>query len=165
MNATAKLRHRAGRRVTSALWGLFVMGAGGLMIAGLSGFWIDFQLATIVVLSALGVWLLLTAAVSGIGRHKDVARATAPVVEEPAVQEPAVEEPTVEEPAVQEPVADNPAVDEPAVVEPAPKPAATKPAATKPATKKPATKKPATAKPAKKAPAPEKSTPEKPAED
>src|SRR5690554_3099155 len=60
------------------------MGAGGLMIATLSGYDIDLQLIAIIVLGALGAWLLLSAAVSGLGRKKQVAQATAPVVEEPA---------------------------------------------------------------------------------
>lgn len=100
MIATAKLRRRAGQRISSALWALLVMGAGALMIATLSGYDIDMQLILIIVLGALGVWLLLSAAVSGIGRQKQVARATAPVVEEPAP--PVAENPTTledEEPA------------------------------------------------------------------
>src|SRR5690554_5633174 len=60
------------------------MGAGGLMIATLSGYDIDLQLIAIIVLGALGAWLLLSAALSGLGRQKQVAQATAPVVEEPA---------------------------------------------------------------------------------
>lgn len=104
MIATAKLRRRAGQRLTSALWAVLVMGAGGLMIATLSGVEVDLQLLLIIVLGALGVWLLLSAAVAGIDRQKQVMKATAPVAEEPA--------PVAEEPApadVNEPISDEPA--------------------------------------------------------
>ena len=84
---TTTLRRRAGQRISAALWGLLVIGAGSLMIAALSGYEVDIQLAFIVLLAAVGGWMLLSAAVSGIGRQKEVARATTPTVEEPASTE------------------------------------------------------------------------------
>lgn len=85
MMTIANPRRRAGQRVSSAVWGLLVAGAGGLMIAAFSGYEIDLELAAIIVLGAVGAWLLLSAAVSGIGRKREVARATAPTVEERVV--------------------------------------------------------------------------------
>ena len=87
MTTATTLRRRAGQRISATAWGLLVMGSGGLMIAALSGYDIDLQLGAIIVLSAVGAWLLLSAAVSGIGRRKEIARATEPTVEEPAEPE------------------------------------------------------------------------------
>ena len=75
-------RRRAGQRISSALWGLLVAGVGALLIASYSGYEIDLELAAIIVLAAIGGWLLLSAAVSGIGRQREISRATAPTVEE-----------------------------------------------------------------------------------
>jgi len=80
------VRRPAGRRISGALWGLLVTGAGVLLIASLSGFELDFELAAILVLAALGGWLLLSAAVSGIGRKREIAYATSPTVEETVEQ-------------------------------------------------------------------------------
>ncbi|WP_062131721.1 hypothetical protein [Demequina aestuarii] len=82
MSATAAIRRRAGQRISSALWGLLVTGVGGLLIASYSGYEIDLELAAIIVLAAIGGWLLVSAAVSGIGRQREISRATAPTVEE-----------------------------------------------------------------------------------
>ncbi|MFN3866444.1 MAG: hypothetical protein ACK4MD_06990 [Demequina sp.] len=82
MTAKAEIRRRAGQRISSALWGLLVMGVGALTIAAYSGYEIDLELAAIIVLAAIGGWLLVSAAVSGIGRKREIARATAPTVEE-----------------------------------------------------------------------------------
>jgi hypothetical protein len=84
MTTATTLRRRAGQRISAAVWGLLVMGSGALMIAALSGYDIDLQLIAIIVLTAIGGWMLLSAAVSGLGRRKEIARATAPTVEEPA---------------------------------------------------------------------------------
>ena len=48
-----------------ALWGLIVAATGALMLASFSGYTIDLELALIVALSAVGLWLLLSAALSG----------------------------------------------------------------------------------------------------
>lgn len=82
MTAITNPRRRAGQRISSALWGLLVAGVGGLLIASYSGYEIDLELAAIIVLAAIGGWLLLSAAVSGIGRQREISRATAPTVEE-----------------------------------------------------------------------------------
>lgn len=82
MMTIANPRRRAGQRFSSALWGLLVAGVGVLLIASYSGYDIDLELATIIVLGSIGGWLVLSAAVSGIGRKREVARATAPTVEE-----------------------------------------------------------------------------------
>ncbi|GIG54752.1 hypothetical protein [Demequina activiva] len=89
MTTALTLRRRAGQRISAAVWGLLVMGSGALMIAALSGYDIDLQLGAIIVLAAVGGWLLLSAAVSGLGRRKEIARATAPTVEEAAPARPA----------------------------------------------------------------------------
>ncbi len=83
MMTIANPRRRAGQRVSSALWGLLVAGVGVLMISAYSGYGIDLELTAIIVLGAIGGWLVLSALVSGIGRKREVARATAPTVEEP----------------------------------------------------------------------------------
>lgn len=82
MMTIANPRRRAGQRISSAVWGLLVSGVGVLMIASYSGYEIDLELAAIIVLGAVGAWLLLSAAVSGIGRKREISRATAPTVEE-----------------------------------------------------------------------------------
>lgn len=82
MMTLAQPRRRAGQRISSALWGLLVAGMGVLLIASYSGYDIDFGLAAIIVLAAVGGWLLISAAVSGIGRQREISRATAPTVEE-----------------------------------------------------------------------------------
>ncbi|MFW7413757.1 hypothetical protein [Demequina sp. SO4-18] len=82
MTSIANPRRRAGQRISSALWGLLVAGMGVLLIASYSGYEIDLELAAIIVLAAIGGWLLLSAAVSGIGRKREISRATAPTVEE-----------------------------------------------------------------------------------
>lgn len=84
MTTATMLRRRAGQRISAAVWGLLVIGSGALMAAALSGYEIDLQLGAIIVLASVGGWLLLSAAVSGIGRRKEIARATAPTVEETA---------------------------------------------------------------------------------
>ncbi|MFW2513031.1 hypothetical protein ACNI3K_04575 [Demequina sp. SO4-13] len=82
MMTIADPRRRAGQRISSALWGLLVAGVGVMLIASYSGYDIDLELAAIIVLAAIGGWLLLSAAVSGIGRKREISRATAPTVEE-----------------------------------------------------------------------------------
>lgn len=82
------LRRRPGQRISGALWGLVVVGAGVLMIVSFSGHDVDLELAGILLLAAVGTWLLLSAAVAGIGRSRQVAKATEPTVEEPAFTEP-----------------------------------------------------------------------------
>lgn len=82
MTTATTLRRRAGQRISAAVWGLLVIGSGALMAAALSGYEIDLQLGAIIVLASVGGWLLLSAAVSGIGRRKEIARATAPTEEE-----------------------------------------------------------------------------------
>ncbi|WP_062069838.1 hypothetical protein [Demequina sediminicola] len=77
-------RRRIGQRISSALWGLVVMTAGAVMALSLSGYEIDFELAIIIGLAVFGTWMLLSAAVSGLGRKRETRQATAPVVEEPA---------------------------------------------------------------------------------
>ncbi|WP_144276217.1 hypothetical protein [Demequina sp. NBRC 110053] len=83
---TAAPRRRAGRRISAALWGLLVIGAGILSIVAYSGYEIDLELAAIILLAAVGGWMLLSAAVSGLGRKREAAAATAPVVEETTVK-------------------------------------------------------------------------------
>jgi len=58
------LRLRAADRITGALWGIIIATAGALLIAALSGYEIDLELAGIIALSALGGWLLLSALLS-----------------------------------------------------------------------------------------------------
>ncbi|WP_297080868.1 hypothetical protein [uncultured Demequina sp.] len=83
MITTAEPRRRAGQRIASAVWGLLVAGAGGLLIAAFSGYDIDLELAAIITLGAVGGWLLLAGMLRGLGRQRDVRAATTPVVEEP----------------------------------------------------------------------------------
>ncbi len=82
MITTATPRRRAGQRIASALWGLLVIGAGVTMAVAFSGYDIDLELAAIIALTAVGGWLVLSAALSSIGRSREVRAATAPVVEE-----------------------------------------------------------------------------------
>ncbi|MDE0572503.1 hypothetical protein ON058_03645 [Demequina sp. B12] len=82
MITTTTPRRRIGQRLSSALWGLLVMGAGALMIVSFSGYDVDLELLAIILLGSLGGWLILSAALSGLGRSREVKRATAPVVEE-----------------------------------------------------------------------------------
>ena len=82
MITTATPRRRAGQRIASALWGLLVIGAGVTMGVAFSGYEIDLELAAIIALTAVGGWLILSAALSSIGRSREVREATAPVVEE-----------------------------------------------------------------------------------
>ncbi|WP_084127824.1 hypothetical protein [Demequina sp. NBRC 110055] len=83
MITTATPRRRAGQRIASALWALLVIGAGVMMAVAFSGTTIDLELAAIIALGAVGGWLILSAALSSIGRSREVRAATAPVVEEP----------------------------------------------------------------------------------
>lgn len=85
MITTATPRRRAGQRIASALWGLLVIGAGVTMAVAFSGYDIDLELAAIIALTAVGGWLILSAALSSLGRKREVREATAPVVEEPHV--------------------------------------------------------------------------------
>ncbi|MFV0634348.1 hypothetical protein [Demequina sp.] len=118
---TTDIRRGAGQRVSAAVWGLLVIGAGVTSMLAYSGYEIDLELAAIILLASVGGWLLLTSAISGLGRRREVAAATAPVVEEPSdAVDPGADE-AVEEPAV----ADEHAADEPAVAE---EPAADEPA-------------------------------------
>ncbi|WP_084105024.1 hypothetical protein [Demequina sp. NBRC 110056] len=79
---TAAPRRRAGQRLSAALWALLVIGAGALSIVAYSGAEIDLELAAIILLAAVGGWMLLSAALSGLGRKREIAAATAPTVEE-----------------------------------------------------------------------------------
>ncbi len=83
MITTATPRRRAGQRVASALWALLVIGAGVMMAVAFSGTSIDLELTAIIALGAVGGWLVLSAALSSMGRSREVRAATAPVVEEP----------------------------------------------------------------------------------
>jgi hypothetical protein len=56
-----ELRRSASGRFSGALWGFLVAGCGALMIASFSGFDVDFELAAIIALCGIGLWLLLTA--------------------------------------------------------------------------------------------------------
>lgn len=89
---TAAPRRRAGQRISAVVWGLLVIGAGVLSMYAYSGYAIDLELAAIILLAGLGGWLLLSAAVSGIGRRREIARATAPTVEERVHAEPQPEQ-------------------------------------------------------------------------
>ncbi|WP_084102261.1 hypothetical protein [Demequina sp. NBRC 110051] len=82
MITTATPRRRAGQRIASALWGLLVIGAGVTMAVAFSGYEIDLELAAIIALTAVGGWLILSAALSSIGRSREVRAATAPVAED-----------------------------------------------------------------------------------
>ncbi|MFV0287048.1 MAG: hypothetical protein ACK5IM_11820 [Demequina sp.] len=85
MITTATPRRRAGQRIASALWALLVIGAGVMLAVAFSGTDIDLELAAIIALAAVGGWLVLSAALSSIGRSREIREATAPVVEEPLV--------------------------------------------------------------------------------
>ncbi|WP_061960898.1 hypothetical protein [Demequina flava] len=79
---TTAPRRRAGQRISSALWGVLVIGAGVLMVVSFSGHEVDLELLAIILLAALGGWMLLSAALSGLGRKREIRSATAPVEEE-----------------------------------------------------------------------------------
>ncbi|WP_062076864.1 hypothetical protein [Demequina globuliformis] len=83
MITTTAPRRRAGQRLSSAIWGLLVIGSGALMILTFSGYAVDLELLGIILLASLGGWLMLSAALSGLGRKREIREATAPVVEEP----------------------------------------------------------------------------------
>lgn len=93
---TLTTRRRLGQRLSTVLWGVLVIGTGMLMIASFSGHDIDLELAAILLLAGIGGWLLISAALSGLGRRRQVAAATAPVTEEPLTPE--------TEPVTQEPI-------------------------------------------------------------
>jgi len=61
----------ATERVTTVLWGLAIVAFGGGVIAWLSGYQFDLQLAGIVALAVLGVWILGSAIVAMVGGRND----------------------------------------------------------------------------------------------
>ena len=103
MITTATPRRRAGQRIASALWGLLVIGAGVMMAVAFSGYDIDLELTAIIALTAVGVWLVLSAALSSLGRSREVREATAPVVEEPLDTDPTPTTPTPAAPSAATP--------------------------------------------------------------
>ena len=54
------------QRVTTMLWGLLIVGFGGVVIADLSGYSFDVELAGIIALALLGGWILVSALVAMI---------------------------------------------------------------------------------------------------
>lgn len=56
-------------RLTGALWGAIVAGAGGIGIAIYSGYTFDLGLLVICVLAVMGVWLVLSALASAASRR------------------------------------------------------------------------------------------------
>ncbi len=54
------------QRVTTMLWGLLIVGFGGVVIADLSGYNFDVELAGIIALALLGGWILASALVAMI---------------------------------------------------------------------------------------------------
>lgn len=59
-------RLRFVQRLTSAIVGAIVTAVGAVAIASLSGVEIDFELIWIIGLGAVGIWLLLTAAIAAV---------------------------------------------------------------------------------------------------
>ena len=80
------LRKRPAERITGMLWGGVVSAAGILMLLDYSGYRIDLELAAIVALTVIGLYLLLSAALSGqrARRHSPV---PAPVSEDAEAHE------------------------------------------------------------------------------
>lgn len=69
----SELRRPSAGRFSGALWGLLITGSGTLMIASFSGVDVDADLALIIGLSAIGLWLLLSALfASGIKSRRGV---------------------------------------------------------------------------------------------
>ena len=68
--SAAEPRLRASSRITGALWGAIVAATGATTIAVFSGAEIDLELLVIVMLAAVGAWLLLSALATGFRRHK-----------------------------------------------------------------------------------------------
>jgi len=54
------------QRITTLLWGLLITGFGGVVIADLSGYSFDVELAGIIALALLGGWILVSALVAMI---------------------------------------------------------------------------------------------------
>lgn len=59
------LRKRPADRIMGMLWGAIVVATGAVMLATFSGYSVDLELALIVALSAVGLYLLLSAALAG----------------------------------------------------------------------------------------------------
>ncbi|SEJ17887.1 hypothetical protein [Demequina mangrovi] len=84
-------RRGIGERVTGVIWGAIVATTGGLLIAALSGYTIDVELAAIIALSALGAWLVVSAVVVATRQSRreraafEAAKSPGPEPEEPAM--------------------------------------------------------------------------------
>ncbi|WP_062209312.1 hypothetical protein [Demequina oxidasica] len=65
-----ELRRTTSGRFSGALWGTLVAACGGLMVASINGFRVDFQLVAILGLLGVGLWLLLTALVTSGARSR-----------------------------------------------------------------------------------------------
>ena len=65
-------------RLTGALWGVIVAGAGAMGIAVYSGYTLDLGLWGIGALAAMGLWLVASALVNGIGSRTHRADASEP---------------------------------------------------------------------------------------
>ncbi len=70
-SAPTRARRRLPQRLTTMLWGVLVMAFGGLVIARLSGFDFDLELAGIIALAVLGAWILVSALLSSLLRRDD----------------------------------------------------------------------------------------------
>lgn len=66
-----ELRRKSAGRFSGALWGILIAGCGVLMIASFTGFDVDFELASILALGGIGLWLLLTALFSSGAKSRD----------------------------------------------------------------------------------------------
>lgn len=58
------------QRITTVLWGLAVCAFGAGVIAHLNGYRVDGELGGIIVLTALGFWILVSAVVALIPRRE-----------------------------------------------------------------------------------------------
>ncbi|WP_061963676.1 hypothetical protein [Demequina aurantiaca] len=78
-----ELRRTTSGRFSGALWGILVAACGGLMVASINGFRVDFQLVAILGLLGVGLWLLLTALVTSGAKSRGARTgAPTPVIED-----------------------------------------------------------------------------------
>ena len=74
----SELRKSSAGRFSGALWGILVAASGALMIASFSGFEVDVELAVILALCGLGLWLLLTALFASGSKSRGAQRISEP---------------------------------------------------------------------------------------